>query len=216
MEEHRLTTVRRARYFTEGAALGDAPEVWIVVHGFSQMAASFMTYCRHIASDERLVVAPEALNRFYVHAGAGGSRADARVGTTWMTREDRDNEIADYVDFLDAVYRETVPAGARVTVLGFSQGVATASRWLAMGQSPAHRLICWAGQLPPDLDLARLRERLAAPVVLVQGTQDEFAAWVTEGGNLDRLAAAAIPVEEVTFEGGHRMDAATLTRLAGA
>ncbi len=49
-----------------------------------------------------------------------------------MTKEDRENEIADYVDFLDAVFGEVVTPGARVTVLGFSQGVATAARWLAL------------------------------------------------------------------------------------
>lgn len=216
MDEHRLTTVRRARYYTEGAAGGDAPEVWIVLHGFSQLAAPFLTYFRHIATPSRLVVAPEALNRFYVQPGSSSSRVDARVGTTWMTREDRDNEILDYVDFLDAVYATTVPATARVSVLGFSQGAATAARWLAMGRSRAHRLIVWAGQLPPDLDLARLRERLDAGVVLVQGTEDEYTAWVREGGNRDRLLAASVPVENATFEGGHRMDAATLRQLAGA
>lgn len=215
MDEHRLTTVRRARYYTEGSAAGDAPEVWIVLHGFSQLASVFLTYCRHVASESRLVVAPEALNRFYVQPSAGGSRADVRVGTTWMTREDRENEIADYVDFLDAVHRDTVPPNAKVTVLGFSQGVATASRWIAAGRNRVHRFIVWAGQIPPDLDLGVLRARLAEPVVLVQGTDDEYDAWVKEGGNRDRLVAAGIAVEDVTFEGGHRMDAATLRQIAG-
>lgn len=215
MDEHRITTVRRARYYTEGAAAGVTPEVWIVLHGFSQLAAVFLTYFRHIASDARLVIAPEALNRFYVQPSSGGSRADLRVGTTWMTREDRENEIADYVDYLDAVCREAVPPNARVTVLGFSQGVATASRWIVLGRASVHRFIVWAGQIPPELDLGALGRRLAAPVVLVQGTEDEYDAWVKEGGNRDRLVAAGVEVEDESFEGGHRVDAATLRRLAG-
>lgn len=184
-----------------------------MLHGLGQLAATFLTYSEEIATPERLVVAPEALNRHYLERDSSGGTAQAKVGATWMTREDREHEIADYVDWLDAVHRDAVPDGAAVTVLGFSQGVATACRWLERGRSRIDRLVAWAGQLPPDVDPAAYT-RLARGVTLVAGTRDEFASWIAAGDHDARLRAAGVTPVVETFEGGHRMDRMTLVRIA--
>lgn len=216
MREHRLVTSRRARYFSVGGRDdARAPEVWIVLHGFGQLAATFITYCEDIATADRLVVAPEALNRYYTAPGSSGGAADAKVGATWMTREDRENEIADYVDWLDAVWRDVAADARSVTVLGFSQGVATACRWIALGSSRIDRLVAWAGQLPPDVDAAAYR-KLRDGITLVVGTSDEYATWIAEGHHDKRLEAAGITPRVETFDGGHRMDRVTLRRIADA
>jgi dienelactone hydrolase len=213
MHEHRLVTTRRARYYTIGGGEQPLGEAWIVLHGLGQLASVFITYFNSIASPGRLIVAPEALNRYYVTPGASGRTKDAKVGTTWMTRMDRENEIADYVDFLDVVYRETASGASRVTVLGFSQGVATACRWIASGRSRVDRLVAWAGQLPPDV-YPSVFARLPGGVTLVVGTTDEFAPWIAEGNHDARLTAAGVTPRVVTFEGGHRMDRLTLDQIA--
>ena len=215
MEEHHLTTARRARYYTIGD--DESPDdVWIVCHGFGQLAAPFGRQFERLVTRGRLIVAPEALNRYYLDAGATGSTPDARVAATWMTREDRDSEIADYVEWLDNVYAQTVPASARVTALGFSQGVATVARWIALGSRAVHRFVAWTGQLPPDSDLSVLGARLSRPIVLVQGSTDRLAQWVKPAENASRLAAAGIAFEAITFEGGHRLDDAVLDRIAAS
>lgn len=213
MIEHRLTTSRRARYYSLGGG-GSVTSVWIVCHGFGQLASTFLQAFDGVATAERIVVAPEALNRFYLTTDADGSHAAARVGTTWMTREDRDAEIADYVDFLDAVYRQTVPANAMVTVLGFSQGAATAARWVGLGTSMVHRLVLWAGQLPPDIDTGALRAKLTGSVALVCGDEDEHRPWVQLESGRARLQATGLQVQEHAFKGGHRLDRDTLAELA--
>jgi predicted esterase len=212
VNEHRLFTKRRARYYTIGGGGQRLDEAWIVLHGLGQLASVFLTYFESIATPERLIVAPEALNRYYIMPSPSGRTADAKVGTTWMTRMDRENEIADYVDFLDAVYMETAVKAARVTALGFSQGVATATRWVTMGTSRVDRLIAWAGQLPPEVE-ATLLTRLSGGVTLVAGTEDEYATWIAEGDHAGRLEAAGIKPEIVTFDGGHRMDRQALENL---
>jgi predicted esterase len=132
-----------------------------------------------------------------------------------MTREDREQEIRDYVDYLDAVYAKVAPGARHVTALGFSQGAATACRWVARGTARVDRLILWAGELPPEIDVVRLGARLARGVVLVEGTSDTYEAWVNRAGSAERLTAAGVPVESVAFEGGHRLDGEVLSRLAG-
>lgn len=185
----------------------------MVLHGFGQLAADFLLPFAAIAGPTRAIVAPEALNKFYHVSRATGQREGQRVGATWMTREDRDAEIADYVTYLDGV-AETFGRGRPLTVLGFSQGVSTLMRWIVRGAHPVARVIVWAGEIPADVDLVAHRARFpAAGVEVVIGSVDEYATWINLEGMQERFADAAIPVGVRIFDGGHRLDRETLLSL---
>jgi predicted esterase len=135
-----------------------------------------------------------------------------------MTREDRESEIADYVEYLDALFDdvadEAARLGARVYVLGFSQGAATASRWAAHGRAHLDRLILWGGQIPPDSDLssgpASLRH---IPLTLVIGSRDQYIDAMALAAEEARLDAAGIAYQLVRYEGGHAISRAIFPRL---
>lgn len=216
-DEHRLAVERSARVYTLGAPT--APDVWVVLHGYGQLAARFIKHFAVLAGQHRAVVAPEALNRFYLDAPrvGGPTAAERRVGTTWMTREDRDAEIADYVAYLDRVCSVIAPNAQRLTVLGFSQGVATACRWVALGTAPVQRLILWAGPVPPDLDARRLAQRMGStPIEIVLGSKDELAGARVVDDELALLSEAGVLHRLVHFDGGHTIDPAVLARLAAS
>jgi len=213
--EHHLEVVRTARYWT----LGDpevAREVWFVLHGYRQLARRFLKRFGPVDDGTRLIVAPEALSRFYVSSTTGRHGPSSIVGATWMTREDREHEIADYVAYLDRL-AETVMARARglpVNVLGFSQGVATATRWLVRGAVRPERLILWGDFTPPDLDLVAAREVLSAvEVIAVRGTTDAALSPRLAEEEAMRLHEAGIRVRPVLYEGGHDIDTGTLVAL---
>lgn len=214
MQEHRITVSRRARFH----ALGDldlAREVWIVVHGYGQLAAEFLAPFAPIASNTRAVVAPEALNRYYKERAGEQTHTETPVGATWMTREDREAEIADYVDYLDAVADRVGRDDRRIVALGFSQGVATVTRWVAKGTTQVDRLILWAGSLPRDLDLAAHAPRLPTrPLDVVIGTRDEYASWANVEEQRRAIEGAGLGLRLHSFEGGHRLDRKTLIALA--
>jgi len=210
--EHRLSVPRTARYVTLGNEAAPV-EIWFVLHGYGQLAARFIRQFAAIDEGARLIVAPEALSRFYLEAG--GSE---KIGASWMTREDRLTEIADYVRYLDALY---VAVGAetvqRVVVLGFSQGTATAARWLAMGTARADRLILWGGEVPPDLDLAAARPRWAeTALLLVGGSADQYITPKVLARDEARLREHDIPYRVERFEGGHEIVPEVLQRIAGS
>ena len=207
MREHFITTARTARYFTLGAP-AHAGEIWFVCHGYAQLAARFLERFRPIEAGGRCVVAPEGLSRFYLTEAP----AERRVGAAWMTREDRLHEIDDYVRYLDAVYSSVAPQKATITALGFSQGTATVARWAALGSSHVDRLILWGGEVPPDLDLKRLR---VAELRLVYGTRDQYFTPKIVAASERRLQEHGIRYELTSFDGGHEIDAPTLLRLAG-
>lgn len=212
MQEHSLTTLRTARYFTLGS-LERAAELWIVCHGYGQMASRFLERFRPIADDKRCIVAPEGLSRFYLSE----SPTERRVGASWMTKEDRLHEIEDYVRYLDALHNHVAGGKAKVTALGFSQGTATVCRWTVLGarEEAIDRLIVWGGEVPPDLDLTdRAAERLRkTKLTLVYGERDEFFTPKIIATTEARLREHAVPYEVVSYEGGHEIHLPTLRKL---
>src|ERR1019366_4806806 len=104
--QHHIPVQKTARYYTLGQIGPEITDVWFACHGYGQLASDFAAEFECIEAPERLIVVPEALSRFYVPAGPGLHGPDAKVGATWMTREDRESEIADYVSYLDELYGE--------------------------------------------------------------------------------------------------------------
>jgi predicted esterase len=211
MLEHHLAVTRSARYFT----LGDparAEHIWFALHGYGQLAATFLGYLATLDNGSRLIVAPEALSRFYLDQGRGPP------GASWMTKEDREREITDYVRYLDQVAAEVrarCPAAARSYVLGFSQGVATQGRWLDRGVSSHDAFCFWAGTLPPEMDLGRPHAALAGRrIALAVGHRDEFLSQEWMGTESRRLAGVAGEVRQFPFHGGHRLDRTVLAGVA--
>jgi predicted esterase len=173
-----------------------------------------------VSHPARAIVAPEALSRYYLDNTRGGSHAASAVGATWMTREDRESEIADQVSYLDTlsdtVASAVAPAAVQLTVLGVSQGVATACRWLDHGRTRPHRLVCWGGAIPDDVRLGEGAPLRHPKLWLVAGSRDIYATEERVAGQESVLRAAGVPFTRLAFEGGHRLDDATLVRLADA
>jgi predicted esterase len=216
----RLSTRRTARC----AVLGpddpaEARALWIVLHGYGQLATEFVSGFGAVSDGTRLIVAPEALSRFYDARARAEAHAEASVGASWMTREERLHEIDDYVGWLQQSYesfRERIGREVPLTVLGFSQGAAAASRWVAQGTVRPRRLVCWGASIAPELDLGTASALRRMTCSLVVGTTDRFVTAERVAAERARLDSAGFPYEFVAFPGGHRLDDATLERFAAA
>lgn len=219
-QAHHLAVPRSARYLVQGDLAARPAALWFACHGYGQLAERFLRRFAPLDDGRTVVVAPEALSRFYLEPIERGlPAAERRVGATWMTREDREADIADNVRYLDLLHAHVLaplpePPGT-VHALGFSQGAATVVRWAALGAARIDRVTLWAGTIPPELDLARARERLAgARLTLVMGTRDRFAGESELAAQEARLRAAEIPFRTVRYDGGHDIDPALLATLA--
>jgi predicted esterase len=218
---HAIVVPRTARYCTLGPTHGFPREVWFVCHGYGQLAPRFIRQFASLDDGTRLIVAPEALSRFYLDP-IPKRRQDPspRIGATWMTREERESEIADYVTYLDRVAEEVrhalTGAAPRIVVLGFSQGTATVCRWLAASELRADQLVLWAGTIPPELDLAAWAERLhGAAITLVAGEGDTMVPPATISAEAERLSAAGVAFTIHRHEGEHAITTAGLKSLLG-
>jgi predicted esterase len=133
-----------------------------------------------------------------------------------MTREDREHEIRDYVDYLDALVAACTagaPRRPRVVALGFSQGAATVSRWAALGSTAVDDVLLWGAGVAHDLPLDPATFR-GARVLLVAGSADEHLGNGRIAAERQRLHYAGVVHELVEYDGGHRIDADALRRVA--
>lgn len=221
MRERHLVVTRTARYAVLGEAVRRPEEVWFVLHGYGQLARRFIRAFEPLDDGRRLIVAPEGLNHYYLDDAGGPHGPEARVGATWMTREDRLTEISDYVSYLDALFRHTFAeldldrVDTRVVVLGFSQGAATASRWTVIGAARPDLLVLWGSPTPPDLDLdAAFTAWADLQLGLVYGTKDRYFDEARAVAEAERLRAHGLSPRLVGFEGGHELAADVLQELA--
>src|SRR4051812_39566728 len=214
-QERTIEVRRTARYYALGDESTTIEEIWFVLHGFGQLAGEFVQYFADLADGRRLVIAPEALNRYYL-TSTSVPASERPVGATWMTREDRENEIKDYVRYLDLLHRRIAAdhPHARTVVVGFSQGGATAARWALQGTTSLSRLILWGATLPPDADLASVNAKLrGASLTLVVGNRDQYISPAAVAAERERLTAAGVRFDLVEYDGGHSIKRGVIAEL---
>lgn len=207
-----IKVTKTARYYSMGKPSEKINSVWIVLHGYGQLAEEFVKHFKTLNNESTLVVAPEALNRFYIKGFSG------KIGAAWMTKEDRESEIIDYVNYLDSVYDEVIKYGllgkVKITVLGFSQGTATACRWISKGSSRIDRLILWGGGIPQDVDLLSVKELFnSIGLTIVLGDKDEFISEEQLMKEIKRLNEIKLNHKIHRFNGKHEIKAGVLRQL---
>jgi predicted esterase len=211
MDQFELEFDFKARYYRLGKLDASTRQLWFVVHGYGQLAQFFIQKFKGLEEAGICVVAPEGLSRFYLDGDRG------RVGATWMTKENRLMDIENYIAFLNEVYRkETISHSPLppVTVLGFSQGAATATRWLMDGKIQVNRLILWAGLFPSDMDFEKGNKILRRmEVVEVYGKGDPFIT--EESLQLMKELNKKLGLEPslIEFEGKHELDNSVLLKF---
>lgn len=208
----RIKVGKTARFFSTNDAKTEVSEIWIVLHGYGQSAEHFLSKFKSLESPHRNIVAAEGLHRFYTEGLSG------RVGASWMTKEDRESDISDYVNYLDNLLEHLLSfqkLRPKIYVVGFSQGGATATRWVCQGKPQVDRLILWAASFPHDLNLPQATGALNdVNLTLVIGEKDQF---ITEEHSQDLkvfLEKHGIAYSFYGFEGGHTIDSSVLDRIA--
>ncbi|MGE5401414.1 MAG: alpha/beta hydrolase [Ignavibacteriales bacterium] len=213
MKECRIVVNRTARFYTLGEVTDNIQQVWFICHGYGQLASHFLKHFSKLNDGSRLIVAPEGMSRFYLSGTSG------KTGASWMTSEDRLNEINDYISYLNAVYHEVLSTVNRgiidIFLLGFSQGTATVARWYNQGKIEADNLILWGGHLPPEINLdSPIYKKIR--LYLVYGTGDEYLKPAFYSMDETRLQAHGIQYQSISFEGGHWIKSEILLKLSAA
>lgn len=187
--------------------------VWIVCHGYAQLAQFFLKKFEFLDEKQHFFIAPQGLSRFYLDNTYG------RVGASWMTREDKELDLANQKAYFDAVFdpifKDIDFDNYKLILFGFSQGVATISRMAVHKKWPFHRMILWAGGFPKDIekdDFAHLGQ--ASGVISCIGKQDIYYSeqvLAQEKVRLKQIFGSRIKMH--TFNGKHEVVRDELNRL---
>lgn len=177
--------------------------VWIVLHGIGFLSRYFLKYFDELSADENYIIAPQAPAKYYL-----GSTYK-HVGASWLTKEDTHQEIKNVLTYLDAVLlAEAIPKECNLLVLGFSQGVSMATRWVSSRKLNCSQLILYAGGIPDELlpqDFYFLKNT-ETEVKVILGTTDEYLTEKrvqAESRKIKKLFPGKITY--ITFEGGHEI-----------
>jgi dienelactone hydrolase len=186
--------------------LREAPGAAIALigfHGYTENADIQMERLAGIPGADRwTLVSVQGLHRFY----RGRSEV---VVASWMTRQDRDDMIADNVDYADRVVEATVPPGVTIVTVGFSQGVAMAFRTAVRGARAAAGVIAVGGDVPPEL----LADPAASfPAALItRGERDDWYTNARLESDAAALRARGIPVDTLVYDAAHDWTAEVAT-----
>ena len=211
----RKISVKRTAHVAElGNDITKSKEIWMILHGYGQLANRIVRKFDHLDNDHFHAIAPEGLNKFYWHDGP------REPVSTWMTSHERLDEIADYLAYLDQVYDELIVPHldhANFNILGFSQGSATMWRWVIHRQPKLNKLIQWAGEFPPEPDYNQYLNYLNnIDLQMVYGDKDSFIKGKHKDKVLQHIETAGLDMKIVEYEGLHRIDRKVLSNIVDA
>jgi len=173
---------------------GPAP-LLVGFHGYGQQAEDALAQLSAIpGTSEWLCCAIEALHSFYL--------PDGSAGASWMTGKNREQRIAENVQYVDGVIgriKEMHELQERLVFYGFSQGAAMAWRAALLGRHRASALMVLGGDIPPELQLVGTFR-----VHLARGNRDRLYTGEEFERDKAKLRHADLPFSALLFNGGHR------------
>lgn len=202
MLEQEILLQKHVRYYlSEG--FESKKKLLIALHGYGQLAFYFAKKFESLPDDYALLV-PEGMHRFYIQGSSG------RVGASWMTKEARETDIQDNLHYLNHLLSQVMEKHVfdEISLLGFSQGGATAARWFYQGPKRFDRFILWASVFPPDLEKPVHKQ---ANCHFVLGTEDPY--YSNEEQIKECTYFTEIGYHIHRFEGKHDIDRSTLLKI---
>ncbi len=157
-------------YATLNTLTDKTQNVWFVCHGIGYLSKYFLNYFKELDVIENYIIAPQAPSKYYL-----GSKYK-HVGASWLTKENTAKEIKNVMRYFDAVLEnEKLPNNINLIVLGYSQGVSVATRYVASRQLKCSHLVLMSGSIPKELERHNF-EFLDSKTrfSLVYGTEDEY------------------------------------------
>lgn len=168
-QEKEITYSTSNSYSTLNTLTDATKTVWLVFHGMGYRSRYFLRYFKALNTKENYIIAPQAPSKYYI-------QPKMHVGANWLTRDQTASGTANIMRYLDAILEaEKIPDDRNLIVLGYSQGVSIALRYLAKRQLQCEQLVIHSGGIPKELtakDFAYVSEN--TEVKLIYGTNDEY------------------------------------------
>ena len=183
----------------------------MVFHGMGFLSRFFLKPFAHLDSEQNYIIAPQAPSKYYLND------TYKHVGASWLTKENTQNDLKNVLNYVDGVYEsEQISDSENLILLGFSQGVSIAMRWMTSRKIHCKNLILYAGGIPnelrkEDFDFADFNEM---GIKIIYGDSDQYLTperMTLEKEKIDMLFENR--AEIVKFSGGHEIRPEILKNL---
>lgn len=208
--EKRATYKASSSYTTCNAFGPKTKNIWIVFHGMGYLSRYFARYFSGLDPEQNFIIIPQAPSKYYI------GPENKHVGASWLTREDTVEETKNVLAYIDAVWAsEMKQADYNFIVMGYSQGVSIATRWISSRKMQCHKLLLHSGGIPKELtaaDFDYLNEN--SKVCVHYGSNDPFInsnRKIVEEQKAKKLFGSRLTIS--TFEGTHEVDANFLQKF---
>ncbi|WP_417886590.1 alpha/beta hydrolase [Zunongwangia sp.] len=184
--------------------------VWLVFHGLGYLSRYFIRHFIGLNSDENYIIAPQAQSKYYLKDNY------RHVGASWLTKEKTDTEIENVLQYLEKVYEvENLKNAPNLIVLGYSQGVSIATRFLARKKLECEQLILHSGKVPSELhpkDFAFLKN---TKTTYLYGTEDNYLKKGIIKVEEERMNTLfPYNFEIISYNGGHEFNTEIIEKLS--
>lgn len=210
-QEKRLSYRTTNTYSTLNQLNVDTKTVWLVFHGMGYLSRYFLKYFKEVSSEENFIIAPQAPSKYYQGTDF------KHVGSSWLTKEETQMETENVLRYVDEVFKIEKPNDMpRFIVLGYSQGVSIATRWLASRKIDCDHLVLHSGGIPIELtpdDFGYLSQN--TKVTYLYGDKDQYiteARKTTEHLKGKKLFGDRLTIE--VFDGIHEVNTSFLSELS--
>lgn len=175
----------------------------LALHGFGSNPEAMLRLSVPAVGPDCVVASLRAPNQHYL----SGNPASEEVGYNWGTRAHSELNIRLHHDMVRAVAAElrgrfSIPA-RRTLLMGFSQPVGLNYRFIGTYPQEAGGVLGICGGVPKDWEQDKY-QTVAAPLLHISRSEDEFFPAHLARGFPDRLRHHARDVEFHMLEGGHR------------
>lgn len=210
-KEKEITYQTTNSYSTLNTLSKTTKNVWMVCHGMGYLSRYFLKYFADLNPKENYVIAPQAQSKYYV------SSRLKHVGASWLTKENTITETKNVMRYLDAVFAaEEIPENINLIMLGYSQGVSIALRYIAKRQLNCSQIVMMSGGIPKELTAADFEFLDPQTIVsLIYGTKDEYLD--EDRLSLEKTRAFELfghcDLKILPFEGKHEVNSEMVKQL---
>lgn len=168
LEEKEISYTTTNSYSTLNVLNDKTKNIWFVCHGMGYLSRYFLRYFAGLNAYENYIIAPQAQSKYYIPPKF------KHVGSSWLTKENTLNETENVMRYFDAVFEaEQIPDNKNLIILGYSQGVSVAMRYVAKRKLQCSQLVLHSGGIPKEVTPNDFNF-LNAKVTMIYGTEDEY------------------------------------------
>ncbi len=206
--EKSITYTTINTYDTLNSFTPKTKNVWLVFHGIGYLSRFFIRHFSNLPPLENYIICPQAPSKYYKDASY------KRVGASWLTKEHTIPEIENVLNYVDEVIKKEAidPKNVNFIVLGYSQGVSIATRWLAYRKHFCHKLIMISGVFPKELESANFSHLPNLNTIHTVGIKDEIFDPINITKQENRLLDYFPNIEIINHGGGHIFETLLLER----